>query len=161
MLSAKHLVDCRLPQPPRHSTSKSRRPPKGLPDNCFCAGALETLRRLANARWWRSGADSQHAAPLTANVETKTLGGTCMHIRGVAGAATIAAGVGMSALLGSPLVNAAPSDPPPPCSNCQGGPGGVGAGPQNNPVADPPPGQTPPRMGSGPGPKGGHAPPKS
>ncbi len=85
-----------------------------------------------------------------------------MHLRGVAGAATIAAGVGISALLGSPLVNAAPWDPPPPCPNCQGGSGGVGAGPQNNPIANPPPAQEPPRTGPGLGPKGGQpAPPKS
>ncbi len=85
-----------------------------------------------------------------------------MYLKGVAGAATIATGIGISVLLGSPPVNAAPWDPAPPCPNCQSGAGGAGAGPQNNPVGNPPLIQTPPRNGSGPGPKGGQpAPPRS
>ena len=41
------------------------------------------------------------------------------------GAAAVAAGIGLSALpLGAVTVHAAPFDPPPPCLNCEPGPGG-------------------------------------
>ncbi|MCW2653345.1 MAG: hypothetical protein QOE41_3256 [Mycobacterium sp.] len=55
-----------------------------------------------------------------------------MYVKRVAGAAAIAASVGMSALAVSGLANAAPLQPPP-CNNCQPAPGGPGNGPQDHP----------------------------
>jgi hypothetical protein len=53
-----------------------------------------------------------------------------MYVKRLAGAAATAAGVGLSAVtFGAGLVNAAPSDPPPPCPTCQPGPGGAMTGP--------------------------------
>jgi len=79
-----------------------------------------------------------------------------MYVKRVAGAVAIATGVGMSALtFGVGLVNAAPLDPPPPCPNCQPGPGGPENGPQDNPAprsCNPAP--QPPRVGPG-NPRGG------
>jgi hypothetical protein len=62
-----------------------------------------------------------------------------MDVKRLAGAAAIAAGIGLSALpCGVGLVNAAPSDPPPPCLNCQPDPRGPDNGPQDNPPGLPP-----------------------
>jgi hypothetical protein len=54
----------------------------------------------------------------------------------LAEAAAIATGVGLSTLTsGAGLVQAEPSNPPPPCLlNCQPGPGGPGSSPQDNPL---------------------------
>ena len=58
-----------------------------------------------------------------------------MSIKLLVGMAAITAGVGLSTLTsGAALVYAAPSDPPPPCINCQPGPGGPGSSPQDNPL---------------------------
>ena len=47
-----------------------------------------------------------------------------MGIKHLAGAAAIAAGLGVSTLLsGAGIVRAAPADPPPPCINCDPVPG--------------------------------------
>jgi hypothetical protein len=58
-----------------------------------------------------------------------------MYVKHMAAAAAIATGVGMATLtFGVGLVNAAPLDPPPPCPNCQPGPGdGVGGSPTTLP----------------------------
>jgi hypothetical protein len=54
-----------------------------------------------------------------------------MNVKRLAGAAAIATGIGLSVLpWGVSHVQAAPSDPPPPCLNCPPGPG---EGPQGNP----------------------------
>ena len=48
-------------------------------------------------------------------------------------AAAVAAGIGLSALpVGAEAVHAAPADPPPPCINCDPGPGGGPSGPSMN-----------------------------
>jgi hypothetical protein len=58
-----------------------------------------------------------------------------MNMKLLAEAAAIATGVGLSLLTaGAGLVNAAPSYPPPPCFNCQSGPGGPGSSPEDNPL---------------------------
>jgi len=50
-----------------------------------------------------------------------------MDIKLLVGMAAIATGVGLSTLTsGAGLVHAAPSNPPPPCANCQPGPSGPG-----------------------------------
>jgi hypothetical protein len=47
-----------------------------------------------------------------------------MDIKHLAGAVAIATGLGLSTLpSGAGIVHAAPSDPPPPCVDCQPGPG--------------------------------------
>jgi len=62
-----------------------------------------------------------------------------MYMKRLAGVAVTAAGVGLSALtVGTGLVNAAPSDPPPPCPTCHPGPGGAMTGPPGSPAVDPP-----------------------
>jgi hypothetical protein len=65
-----------------------------------------------------------------------------MYVKRLAGAAATAVGVGLSALtFGAGLVNAAPSDPPPPCPTChpgQPGPGGAMPEPPGSPAVDPP-----------------------
>jgi len=68
-----------------------------------------------------------------------------------------AAGIGLSGLpMGVLTVNAAPSDPPPPCVYCDGGPGG---GPATGPSMQGPSMQSPETSGvqppSGGGPKSG------
>jgi hypothetical protein len=58
-----------------------------------------------------------------------------MDMKRLAGGAAIATGVGLSVVTaGAGLVHAAPSNPPPPCFNCQSGPGGPGSSPQDNPL---------------------------
>jgi hypothetical protein len=76
-----------------------------------------------------------------------------MYVKRLAGAAATAAGVGLSALtFGAGLVNAAPSDPPPPCPTCQPGPGGAMTGPAMTGPSAPPggPATVPPKVGGGP-----------
>ncbi len=78
--------------------------------------------------------------------------------------AALAAGIGLSALpLGVAIVHAAPSDPPPPCVNCEPGPGGGPApGPQmqgpsmKGPNLEPP-GTTGVQPPTGGGPKSGRS----
>jgi hypothetical protein len=79
-----------------------------------------------------------------------------MYVKRLAGAAAIAIAAGM---FGVGPVNAAPSDPPPPCSDCQPGPGGPGNGSQDNPPPAPPckPLLQPRRVGPG-SPRGGGQP---
>ena len=77
-----------------------------------------------------------------------------MDIKHLAGAAAMATGLGLSALLsGAGMVRDAPSDPPPPCVNCQPG---TGDGPSQYPSENSPgiqipgsPGIKPP-VGGGP-----------
>jgi hypothetical protein len=58
-----------------------------------------------------------------------------MDMKLLAEAAAIATGVGLSTLTsGAGIVQATPSNPPPPCFNCQPGPGGPGSSPQDNPL---------------------------
>ena len=79
-----------------------------------------------------------------------------MYVKRLVGAAATAAGVGLSALtFGAGLVNAAPSDPPPPCPTCQPGPGPAMTGPA---MTGPPgsPAVAPPKVGGGPN-SGGRA----
>jgi hypothetical protein len=57
-----------------------------------------------------------------------------MDMKRLAGGVAIVAGVGLSVLTSAAgLVHAAPSNPPPPCFNCQSGPGGP-LGTQDNPL---------------------------
>jgi len=57
-----------------------------------------------------------------------------MDIKFLAGVAAIATGVGLSTLTSAAgLVHAAPSNPPPPCFNCQPAPGGPGSSSQDIP----------------------------
>jgi hypothetical protein len=78
-----------------------------------------------------------------------------MNAKRLAGAAAIATAIELSAsTFGIGFVNAAPSDPPPPCPTCQSGPDGVGAAPPespNNPaIVDPGnPSQINPPVGGG------------
>jgi hypothetical protein len=61
-----------------------------------------------------------------------------MGVKDLTSAAAIAAGIGLSAVLLIPgVMHAAPADPPPPCVNCQAGPGN---GPVQNPA---PPAENP------------------
>jgi hypothetical protein len=58
-----------------------------------------------------------------------------MSMKLLVGMAAIATGVGLSTLTsGAALVHADPPNPPPPCFNCQPGPGGPGSSPQDNPL---------------------------
>ena len=58
-----------------------------------------------------------------------------MDMKLLVGIAAIATGVGLSTLTsGAAPVHAAPSNQPPPCFNCQTGPGGPGSSPQDNPL---------------------------
>jgi hypothetical protein len=57
-----------------------------------------------------------------------------MDVKRLVGAAAIATGIGLSVLpWGVGRVDAAPSDPPPPCLDCPPGPGGPGAAPPGSP----------------------------
>jgi hypothetical protein len=79
-----------------------------------------------------------------------------MGVKHLTSAAAIAAGIGLSGLPLTPgVIHSAPADPPPPCVNCQPGPGD---GPVENPA---PPAENPgidapgkpqviPPVGSGP-----------
>jgi hypothetical protein len=57
-----------------------------------------------------------------------------MDVKRLVGAAAIATGIGLTVLpWGVGRVDAAPSDPPPPCLDCPPGPGGPGAAPPGSP----------------------------
>jgi hypothetical protein len=78
-----------------------------------------------------------------------------MDVKRLVGAAAIATGIGLSVLpWGVGRVDAAPSDPPPPCVDCPAGPGGPGAAPPespNNPgVVAPGQSEIAPPVGGGP-----------
>jgi hypothetical protein len=78
-----------------------------------------------------------------------------MYVKRMAATAAIATGVGLTALtFGVGVLNAAPLDPPPPCPDCQPGPGEPGSEPGDNPTPPPHRGIRIPCTGPG-SPRGG------